>query len=151
VNQKTLQRRQHVLGTEHAETLNTMDLLGLVRIAREEYGLAETVLGECLEKRAKALPDHWSRFHTESLLGGCLIGQKKYAEAETHLLSAYRGMKDREKTMSPALKPRLSEAAGRLIRLYDAWGKMSQAEEWRRKRSPIPDSVELPADPIAGL
>ena len=90
------------LGIDHPDTLKMMDLLGLVRMVAGEYKTAEEVLGECLEIREKASPDSWSRFHTESLLGGCLMGQKKYLEAETHLLSAFRGMKQREKTMAPS-------------------------------------------------
>ena len=38
-------------------------------------------------------------FHTRSLLGGALLGQKKYADAEPLLTTGYEGMKQREQTM----------------------------------------------------
>ena len=42
------------------------------------------------------IPDDWLTFNARSLLGGSLLGQKKYAEAEPLLLSGYEGMKQRE-------------------------------------------------------
>ena len=50
----------------------------------------------------KALPDDWRTFNARSLLGGSLLGQKKYAEAEPLLLSGYEGMKQREDKISRA-------------------------------------------------
>ncbi len=43
---------------------------------------AEPLLRECLEIREKTMPNDWLRFHTEGLLGACLVGEKKYEEAE---------------------------------------------------------------------
>ena len=42
-------------------------------------------------------PDTWTTFNTKSMLGGALLGQKKYAEAEPLLLKGYAGMKRRER------------------------------------------------------
>ena len=147
---QALEQEQRVLGPDHPNTLETMDLLGLIRTSREEYDDAEGVLRECLRNREKALPEHWSRFNTESLLGGCLLGHKKYAEAETHLLAGYYGMKIREKSMLYSSKHRLSLARERLVQLYDAWGKKGKADEWRGEHPPTPAAEELPADPFAG-
>jgi hypothetical protein len=41
----------------------------------------------------------WLTFNTQSLLGGALLGQKKYAEAEPLLVKGYEGLKTREKTI----------------------------------------------------
>ena len=144
-----LDRRRKAPGMEHPDTLKTMDLLGLVRTVRGDDKAAEDVLLVTPGIREKTSPDDWSRFHTESLLGGCLIGQKKHAEAETHLLSAYGALKTREKTMAPRFKRLVSEAADRLIRLYDAWGKPDQSDAWRRQPSPRPPNGELPPNPFA--
>jgi len=38
------------------------------------------------------------------MLGGSLLGQKKYAEAEPLLLSGYEGMKQREVKIPPEVK-----------------------------------------------
>jgi tetratricopeptide (TPR) repeat protein len=62
----------------------------------DEPAKAETYLREEMEYRNKATPDDWSRFICEGRLGASLLGQRKYAEAGSLLLSAYRGMKARE-------------------------------------------------------
>ena len=67
------------------------------------------------------------------MLGGSLLGQKKYALAEPLLISGYEGLKAREATIAAAGKPRLPEAGQRLVKLYDAWGKPEKAAEWRNK------------------
>jgi Tetratricopeptide repeat len=67
---------------------------GLIQQAR--WVEAEPILRECLAIREKSQPDAWNTFSTPSLLGGSLLGQKKYAEAEPLIVSGYEGMKARE-------------------------------------------------------
>jgi hypothetical protein len=52
--------------------------------------------------REKKIPDDFFTFNARSMLGGSLLGQKKYAEAEPLLLSAYEGLRQREDRI-PAL------------------------------------------------
>ncbi|HMO35518.1 MAG TPA: hypothetical protein PKA06_05700, partial [Gemmatales bacterium] len=66
----------------------------------------------------KNQPDTWTTFNTHSLLGGALLGQKKYTEAESLLLKGYEGMIQRDKTIPAIAKVRLAEALNRLIQLY---------------------------------
>jgi len=70
-------------------------------------------------------------YDRQSLLGASLMGQGKYAEAEPLLIAGYKGLKK----LSPAIavEANLPEAGQRLVRLYTAWGKPDQADEWRRK------------------
>ncbi|MEI4927474.1 hypothetical protein Q8G50_33700, partial [Klebsiella pneumoniae] len=67
------------------------------------------------------------------MLGGSLLGQKKYADAEPLLLEGFNGMKEREAKIPTAAKPRLTEALERLVQLYDAWGRKDRADAWRAK------------------
>jgi serine/threonine protein kinase/tetratricopeptide (TPR) repeat protein/type II secretory pathway pseudopilin PulG len=103
---------------------------------------AETVLRECLAIQEKTAPNVWSTFHTKSLLGASLLGQKRFAEAETLLLAGYTGMKRRENQITMKDKVCLTEGLARLVLLYDVWGKKGKADEWRtrmeaeRPRSP---------------
>jgi hypothetical protein len=60
------------------------------------------------------------------MLGGALLGQKKYAEAEPLLLAGYQGMKQRQQSIPPQGKIRLPEAALRLVQLYEALGKKDE-------------------------
>jgi hypothetical protein len=86
------------------------------------------VLRECLAIRRKLMPEHWLFFNTQSMLGGSLLGQHMYAEAEPLLLAGYEGMKTRQ-----AIPIRLTEALERLAQLYEAWGQDDKAAEWRKK------------------
>ena len=68
------------------------------------------------------------------MLGDTLIRQKKFAEAEPLLLSAYEGMKAARIQYPRMASPkRLAEAGSRLIVLYDTWGKKDKADEWRKR------------------
>ena len=66
------------------------------------------------------------------MLGGTLLGQKKYADAEPLLLAGYEGMKQREKTIPPQGRFRIPEAIERLAQLYEATGKKDEAAKWRK-------------------
>ena len=61
------------------------------------------------------------------------MGQKKFAEAEPLILSGYEGMKAREGKIPAQAKAWLTEAADRIVQLYEAWGKTEKAAEWRGK------------------
>jgi hypothetical protein len=45
------------------------------------------VLRESLALREKKKPDAWTRFNTKSMLGGALLRQKNYADAEPLLIN----------------------------------------------------------------
>jgi hypothetical protein len=68
-------------------------------------------------------------------LGGSLLGQAKFAEAEPLILAGYEGLKAREAKIPARARPRLPEAATRIVKLYDAWGKNDRAAEWRARLS----------------
>jgi hypothetical protein len=67
------------------------------------------------------------------MLGNALLGQKKYAEAEPLLIAGYEGMKQREATIPPEGKPRVTEALERVVQLYEATNKPDEAAKWRKK------------------
>jgi hypothetical protein len=91
------------------------------------------------------MPDDWSRFHAMSLLGGALLGQGQYAEAELLLVQGYEGMRVRQARIPASNKPRLPEAVEWMVRLYEAWGKPDKAAEWKSKLR----LTDLPADVLA--
>ena len=68
------------------------------------------------------MPRTGGQLNTRSLLGGALLGQKKYAEAEPLLRSGYEGMKLGRPPRSRADRPRLAEALDRLIAAGEAAG-----------------------------
>jgi serine/threonine protein kinase/lipopolysaccharide biosynthesis regulator YciM len=106
-----------------------------------QHAAAEPLLRECLAIREKQLPDQWVTFNTQSLLGGALLGQKKYADAEPLLLKGYEGMKTREKTIPKGGGSRLPEAVDRLIELYTATNRPDELKTWQAERAKYPKAA----------
>jgi tRNA A-37 threonylcarbamoyl transferase component Bud32 len=127
------------------ELYAVLSMLGLTLLKQAKWSEAEPLLRECLAIREKTIPDAWSRFNTMSQLGGALLGQGRYAEAESLILTGYEGMKARQGKISPAGRPRLPEAAERVLRLYDEWNKPDQAVAWKTKLG----LLDLPASVFA--
>jgi hypothetical protein len=62
------------------------------------------------------------------MLGGALLGRKKYAESEPPLLAGYEGMKQREAKILPVDADRLTEAESRLAELFEATRKKDETK-----------------------
>jgi tetratricopeptide (TPR) repeat protein len=115
--------------------------LGSNLIQQKRWTDAEAVLRECLAIREQNAPDDWRTFNTKSMLGGALLGQKKYADAEPLLLAGHEGMKAQEAKIPPQGQVRIPEAIERLVQLYEATGKTEEAARWQNeleKRKPPP-------------
>jgi WD40 repeat protein len=121
------------VGANDPRLAGTLGNLGLELIGMGQWAQAEPYARECLAIREKTQPDEWSTFNARSILGGSLLGQKKFAEAEPLIVSGYEGLKAREARIPPAGKPRLEEAAERTVKLYEAWGKPEKAADWRAR------------------
>jgi serine/threonine protein kinase len=120
-------------GAESPAYAGRLALVGLNMLRLEKYSEAESALRVCLAILGSKEPDAWGTFNARSLVGGALLGQEKYAEAEPLLLQGYEGMKQRQGKIPPAEQVRLTEAIERLVQLYDAWGNEDRAEEWRKE------------------
>jgi tetratricopeptide (TPR) repeat protein len=141
----TLARRRKTVQPDSPLLASDLVRLGHNLLNQERWSEAEPLLREALAIRAKASPDDWSRFTAMSLLGGALSGKAQYAEAEPLLVTGYDGMKAREPRIPVPERACLREAAERVIRLYEAWGKPKQAAVWKAKLG-MPD---LPANVFA--
>ncbi|HLN27317.1 MAG TPA: tetratricopeptide repeat protein [Gemmataceae bacterium] len=135
---ETLRREQvHIMklsaGPDAPAYAGTLLLLGLNLLQQKNWTDAEAMLRICLAIREKKEADAWTTFHTKSVLGSALVGQKKYADAESLLLAGYEGMKQREARIPSSNKLHLAEVMERLVQLYDTWGKKDKASEWREK------------------
>jgi tetratricopeptide (TPR) repeat protein len=136
--------RQHLAevkaryGADHPETASGFNSLGYHLLRAGQPAEAEAALRECLAIREKKGPDAWTTFNTKSVLGGALLGQRKYAEAEPLLRQGYDGMKQWEAKIPPMARKRLTEAADRLAELYDATGRPDQAKAVRAKAPASP-------------
>jgi len=121
--------------------------LGLSLLKAGNPADAEPVLRECLTLRMKNDPDAWTTFHTRSLLGGSLQGQRLYVNAEPLLRQGYEGLLQRQDKIPPQGKVYLGEALDRLIQLYDQTGNQDKAKEWRKKREEASTVEGIPARP----
>src|SRR5262245_7112247 len=130
------------LGPDDARLAGILTSVGRELLKHGHFVEAEKVLREGLTIREAKLPDDWTTFHTKATLGASLLGQHRYAEAESLLLQGYEGLKAREKAIPPSDKSRLSEALEGLVQLYDAWDQKDQADQWRKRREAEP--VEAP-------
>jgi serine/threonine protein kinase/tetratricopeptide (TPR) repeat protein len=117
-------------------------LLGLYQGYERKYSDAESNFRECLAIREKTQPDAWTTFNTKSMLGGALLRQKKYADAEPLLLKGYEGMNAREKTIPPQGSTRLAEALDRLIQLYTETNKPDEVKKWQSVKDKLTKPVE---------
>ncbi len=119
--------------------------VALALLECEQFTVAEEMLRECLAIREKAEPDAWTTFNTMAMLGGALLGQKKYAQAEPLLVKGYHGMKAREQTIPPQGKDRLPEALDRLIELSTALEKPDEVKKYQELRAQYPPAKEQEA------
>jgi serine/threonine protein kinase/tetratricopeptide (TPR) repeat protein len=138
-----LEQARRQFGPDHPRTADALIELATNWNLQRKFPAAEPLLRECLAIRQAKEPDAVTTFYTQSLLGGVLISQKKYAEAEPLLLQGYEGMKQRMDQVPEAVRSaRLAGARSRLVQLYEAWGKDAEAAKWRKKgeegRTPRP-------------
>jgi tetratricopeptide (TPR) repeat protein len=132
VSRERLQNLRGSASPDSPELTGAVSELVLVLLAGEKFRDAEPLARECLESRKRNIPDDWRTFNSRSLLGGSLLGQKKYAEAGPLLLAGYEGMKQREDQIPAQGKPRLKEALQRLVQFCEET-KPEQAAEWKQK------------------
>jgi serine/threonine protein kinase len=130
------------LPADDPQLANALAQLGLIMLQAGQAADAEPILRECLAIRQKKQPEAWTTFNTQSMLGGSLLGQKKYAEAEPLLLAGYQGMHERQATIPAPGQVRVIEALERLVQLYDALGKKDTADEWRSKLEEAKSGVD---------
>ncbi|KAH7061833.1 TPR domain protein [Paraphoma chrysanthemicola] len=84
MSKMSMEVRSEVCGEESAETLSSMDMVGLARKLGGKYGQAETMHRQTLARREKVLGDkHPDTLMSMNNLALVLYSQGKYEEAET--------------------------------------------------------------------
>jgi len=130
---KLLPEARTQLPGESPELAVQLAMVALPLLQAKAFAEAEPLLRECVAIRAKKEPEDWRTFNAKSMLGGALLGQKKYTEAEPLLLAGYEGMKQREPKIPPDSKFRLAAALERLMQLDEALEKKDEAAKWRKE------------------
>jgi eukaryotic-like serine/threonine-protein kinase len=129
---QTFEARRRTLGKDDPDTLSAVADLALAYQSQGKFAEGEPLAREVLTTEQKKQPDDWLRFHAESLLGACLNGEKKFAEAEPLLVEGYRGMLARKEKIAIPDRYYLYRARGWIVSLYEAWGKPAKAAAWKK-------------------
>jgi eukaryotic-like serine/threonine-protein kinase len=141
----TLARRRKTVEPHRPRLADNLGTLGRILLTQSRWSEAEPLLHEALAIQEKVTPDDWSRYDTMTLLGASLLGQGRYAEAEPLIVSGYEGIKARALRIAVPERHHLREAAERVVRLYEDWGKTDQAKAWKERLG----LADLPADVFA--
>ncbi len=134
--EETLKIRRAKLGPENPD-LDSMESLAEIYLRANRFAEADAIARECVKLREKIYPDGWRTFSSKSLLGGVLLGQKKYAEAEPLLVSGYEGMHERLARIPAYDKTRVNDVLQRLVQLYEATNQPDKAAAWKVKLSEL--------------
>src|SRR5262249_21090322 len=89
-------------------------------------------------------PNHWRAPDSKSMLGGSLLAQKRYAEAEPLMLEGYQGLKQLEDKYPAAVRQELKPALQDFIQLYTETGRSEKAAVWKQR---LEELVKLTAPP----
>jgi serine/threonine protein kinase len=128
-----LARRRRTVQADSPLLADDLAPLGRNLLRQSRWTEAEPLLRESLAILEKATPDNWRRYNAMSLLGGALSGQGRHAAAESLVVPGYEGLSAREATISVSDRVFVREAAERVIRLYENWGKVDLASAWKSK------------------
>ncbi len=128
--------------------------VGKYFLTLKEPARAEPYIREELARRIKWTPDAWERFNAEGSLGASLLGQKKYADAEPLLLSAYRGMKAWKRDLPNERKAELPWTIEQIIRFTEEAGRIKDKAAFDAILADpevrnIRQDIRFPVDPFA--
>jgi serine/threonine protein kinase/tetratricopeptide (TPR) repeat protein len=107
--------------------------LGMALLERREFTEAELFLQHYLDHVAQKPLGRWQPFAAEAAIGACLLGRKKYAEAERRLVKGCTGLQQHKDAIPGSQRVRLTEALGWLVQLYEEWDKPDDAAKWRKE------------------
>jgi tetratricopeptide (TPR) repeat protein len=124
-----------VYGAAHAEVGGALNNLAFDLQKAGDLRGAEALLRQSLIIYKQAFPKgHIQIPTTENLLGGCLTEMGRYSEAEPFLTSSYTVILSQ---FGPD-HPRTQAARGRVVALYEAWGKPQKAAALRLPKASTP-------------
>jgi tetratricopeptide (TPR) repeat protein len=143
-----------LLRTAAVQRILGLEFRGRELLAKGKYVESEAFLRQLLDAQTKARPGSDETFRAQCVLGGSLIGQKRYTEAEPLILQGYSEMKRWWSVQGEPETPLRTlfevEAVGWLVQLYDGWEKPEEAEKWRRELISLRARLPASRGPGAG-
>jgi tetratricopeptide (TPR) repeat protein len=129
LGREVLAIQRKVLPPGNEFTGRSLVVLGRILTEKGKAPEAEGLLREALTLYQQGYPSKIEVIESQVWLGACLTLLGRHEEAEPLLLAGYAasqgapGMTERQKT----------QALGRVVKLYEVWGKPDKASEWRKK------------------
>jgi eukaryotic-like serine/threonine-protein kinase len=134
LSRETVERRRKLLGDKHPRLASSLAGLADALLIGERFTEAESAARECLAISEKRSPDDWEVSYARSLLGACLLAQKKHTDAEPLLEAGYQGLKQRYDEVSRLNKSSdLKLALNRLIQLCEETDQAAKAAQWKQE------------------
>ncbi len=123
---------------------NALGQRGLLQLESGMWAQAELTLRECLAIQESRQPDAWSTLNTRSVLGGALLGQKRYDEAGPLLRAGYEGMTRRADKIPLRYRLRVRDALDRLIAFAEVTNRADEVKAWKAERAKLPANPPKP-------
>jgi serine/threonine-protein kinase len=117
----------HTLGRDHQTRAIYLRNLASVLVSEGKALEAEPLAREALAIFQAKTPKSWRIADTESVLGSCLAGLRRFPEAELLLVRSYPALQH-DKGEGAKHAP---EARQRIVDLYTAWGKPERLAAYR--------------------
>ena len=116
--------------------------VGMFFLAQPDYSHAEPYFRDSFTFWVNNDIDREDRFLNELRLGVCLLAQRNYTEAKSRRISAYNGLKPREKSAIAANAADLDHVIARITRLRDKAGQLP-GDSWSFRTGEGQSSAEL--------
>ncbi len=128
--EEALQVTRTAHGPDHSDTIISMGSLAYFLWKTGQLEAAETQFRELIAVREKQGQNDWALYYDQVSLGAILTQEKIYPEAEKLLLAARAGLESIGSNTGSEWEKR---AMGKLVGLYQEWGKSEKASEWEGK------------------
>jgi serine/threonine-protein kinase len=125
---EVLALRGRSLPDAHPAVATALQVVGQALSHLDSLDVAERYLRESLELRRATLPDgHWLVHSGEGVLGEHLVRARRFDEAERLLVRS----EERLATLRGSDSPQARDARQRLVALYTAWQRPTEAAQWQ--------------------
>jgi hypothetical protein len=124
-----LERQRALRGATDRLAAKTLRFLAQYYERQGRAAEAERRFAETLAQLRKSCPESdWEVGRAKSELGGQLLARRAFVEAEALLLQGHAALAADERTN----KEQVADARARIVRLYEAWGRATDAARWRK-------------------